>query len=237
MATVAQAAATLQRRGAPWPERAPVSVESISVALHHSHAAGTAKLVLVGIANHDGDGGAWPSIATLAKYAGRSRRAVQYAIRQLEALGEINVIAQEGGTSETRPDLRPNLYEFLLTCPPDCDGTKRHGVQLTAPGAMDCTPGAQPVAPHPVQPVAPEPSFEPSVEPEVPPTPTPAAQGPARCRAHRDKPHPNCRRCGTSPRVANSRAAPPDVRCEIHLLAHSATGECRSCAADRKATG
>lgn len=41
---------------------------------------------------------------------------------------------------------------------------------------------------------------------EEPPNP-PASQGAkARCRKHADKPAPNCRRCGTSPRAADRRA-------------------------------
>ena len=46
-----------------------MSVESISWALRVQELTPTDKLVLIGIANHDGDGGSWPSIATLAMYA------------------------------------------------------------------------------------------------------------------------------------------------------------------------
>lgn len=104
-----------------------MSVESLAVALHHSRAAGTAKLVLIGIANHDGDGGAWPAVATLVKYAGiNDRRAVQRAIAKLEGLGEIRRIIHAGGDHDLEYYLRPNLYRFDLRCPADCDRTTRH---------------------------------------------------------------------------------------------------------------
>lgn len=164
-----------------------MSVESVAIVLHHSHAGGTAKLVLVGIANHDGDGGAWPRIETLMKYAGRSERTVQAALGELQALGELVVHRNAGGSSSTPRDRRPNLYEITLNCPPECEGGKQHrtpdddvaeaagdtpgapvdnhsdGVQPAAPrplrGAAECTPGVRPSAPRGVQPAAPEPSL------------------------------------------------------------------------------
>lgn len=122
-----------------------MSVEALSVALHHSKAKGTTKLVLVGIANHDGDGGAWPSVATLAKYANASERTVQYAIKQLETLGEIRRHFQDGGRASMWDHLRPNRYEILLRCPPRCDRSSAHFVSPSGPfdavtGETDCTP-------------------------------------------------------------------------------------------------
>ena len=43
-----------------------MSIELMSLVLHHSVAQPTHKLILLGIANHQGDGGAWPSIETLS---------------------------------------------------------------------------------------------------------------------------------------------------------------------------
>lgn len=103
-----------------------MSIESIALALHHSNAKGTAKLVLIGIANHDGDGGAWPTIDTLAKYSGVSRQNVQKALASLERLGEIRRVIQAGGDHNIADHRRPNRYEVLLSCPPTCDGTKHH---------------------------------------------------------------------------------------------------------------
>lgn len=103
-----------------------MSLESMAIALHHSRATGTAKLVLIGIANHDGDGGSWPAVSTLARYANVAPRNVQRALDTLEQLGEIKRIIQQGGDHNTADGRRPNLYRFLLQCPHDCDRTSRH---------------------------------------------------------------------------------------------------------------
>lgn len=103
-----------------------MSIESIAVCLHHSKATGTDKVVLLGIANHDGDGGAWPTVATLAKYANVSERNTQRAIERLIEIGEIKRHMQQGGNASTRADKRPNRYEVLVRCPADCDGTPQH---------------------------------------------------------------------------------------------------------------
>ena len=103
-----------------------MSVESVAIALHHSRAKGSAKLVLIGIANHDGDGGAFPKIATLAKYANIHPRNVVKCLNTLGALGEIIIHQNAGGTLKTPDSIRPNLYEFILSCPDDCDRTKNH---------------------------------------------------------------------------------------------------------------
>lgn len=103
-----------------------MSVEAIAIALHHSRATGTAKLVLIGIANHDGDGGAWPAVDTLAKYAGVHRRNVQRALERLEQLGEIRRIIGAGGDHSIADHMKPNLYRMLLACPATCDHTRNH---------------------------------------------------------------------------------------------------------------
>lgn len=103
-----------------------MSVESMAIALHHSKATGAARSILIGIANHDGDGGAWPSMATLAKYGNVNLRNARSAVERLEQLGEIKRLVQRGGTGDIEDYRRPNLYKFLLTCPHDCDRTKNH---------------------------------------------------------------------------------------------------------------
>jgi hypothetical protein len=126
-----------------------MSVEALTIALHHSRARGAAKLILVGIANHDGDGGSWPSIATLAKYAGlKDRRQCTRLIGTLEQLGEVERLVNAGGTHNTADHMRPNLYKFKLKCPPDCDRTTRHRTRgeilLTElPGFVDENPPPQ----------------------------------------------------------------------------------------------
>ena len=103
-----------------------MSIESMSAALHHSKATGAARLVLIGIANHDGDGGAFPAMATLAKYANINLRNARLAVRRLEELGEIRTLTN-GGALPGRPTIyQPNRYEVLIRCPYFCDGTKNH---------------------------------------------------------------------------------------------------------------
>lgn len=80
-----------------------MSVEALSVVLNHSKARGTDKLVLLGIANHDGDGGAYPSIETLGRYANCSRTRVKQALRNLVQIGEVVVYERAGGSVQTRP--------------------------------------------------------------------------------------------------------------------------------------
>lgn len=98
----------------------------MTAVLAHSRARGTAKVVLLGIANHDGDGGAWPSIATLARYARVSDRNVNKAIAALVELGELVVSIQAGGLPEMAEYRRPNLYAIKVACPPWCDKSASH---------------------------------------------------------------------------------------------------------------
>lgn len=91
--------------------------------------------MLIGIANHDGDGGAWPTVNTLAHYARLSTRQVQRVTVELERYGEIVKHIQDGGTREVAHYDRPNLYEFTLRCPKHCDGSKNHKLICQKP---DC---------------------------------------------------------------------------------------------------
>lgn len=104
-----------------------MSVEHLAAVLHHSRATGTVKVVLLGIANHAGDGGSWPTVATLARYANVDVRTVQRALARLEELGDVRRHVQAGGDHRTRHHSeRPNLYEVLLECPEGCAGGPNH---------------------------------------------------------------------------------------------------------------
>jgi hypothetical protein len=103
-----------------------LSVEAMAIALRHSRATAAARTILVGIANHDGDGGAWPSMETLSVYGNVSMPNAREAVKRLVALGEISVDINGGGMLNTPEHMRTNLYKFLLKCPPNCDGTKAH---------------------------------------------------------------------------------------------------------------
>jgi len=68
-----------------------VSVHALSWVFRHSDATLGRRLVLLVLADHaSADGtGSYPSVATIAEEARLSTRAVQYALRQLEADGAI----------------------------------------------------------------------------------------------------------------------------------------------------
>jgi DNA-binding IscR family transcriptional regulator len=134
-----------------------MSIQQVAWVLEHEHTtSGRERLVLLAIANHDGDGGSWPSVATLAREAGCSERSAQYALRELEAAGVIEIIKRGGGTQHTRDDRRPNRYVIV----------HRRGATACTPsdsrGASSFATGCK-TEPHGVQAVAPEPSLEPSI--------------------------------------------------------------------------
>jgi len=126
-----------------------MSAEAVTVVLHHSRSEGTAKLVLWGIANHHSDAGAWPSIATLAKYAAVSERRVQQIIRELATLGEI-AIEEQGGLGQHQ--YKTNRYHIVIQCPADCDGSLNHktGVKSgVVRGEAQGQSGVKPISPEP----------------------------------------------------------------------------------------
>jgi hypothetical protein len=123
-----------------------VSVEALAIVLHHSRAKGTAKLVLVGVANHEGDGGAWPTVATLARYANVDVRSAQRSLVKLQELGELWVEDQAGGLAGTADCDRPNLYHVRVRCPTWCDGSPQHRDQRKLAGKqVGWRPGPQAV--------------------------------------------------------------------------------------------
>jgi hypothetical protein len=88
-----------------------MSIEAVSLVLNQSKANGRAKLVLLGIANHLGDQGAWPSISTLARYANASERSVKRDIQELVELGELKVELQN---APIRGQYKTNLYWLTI---------------------------------------------------------------------------------------------------------------------------
>jgi hypothetical protein len=101
-----------------------MSIEAVSLVLNQSRATGRSKLVLLGIANHLGDQGAWPSISTLARYANASERSVKRDIQELVELGELKVELQN---APTRHQYKTNLYWITIGS----------GVTDSAPGVTD----------------------------------------------------------------------------------------------------
>lgn len=88
-----------------------MSIEVMNAVWKHSKAEGRARLVLLAIADHQGEIGAWPSIERLAEMTNASVRSVQRDIQILEALGELQV---ERRQAPTKSQYKANLYWVTL---------------------------------------------------------------------------------------------------------------------------
>lgn len=90
-----------------------MSIRVMSLVWEHSKQQGSALLVLLAIADFaDDDGWAYPSIERLARKARMSTRNVRYVLRDLEASGELMIVAG-GGRHQT------NRYRVLVAPPAD----------------------------------------------------------------------------------------------------------------------
>ena len=108
-----------------------MSIEVMNAVWKQSRSDGRARLVLLAIADHQGEIGAWPSIATLAKMVNASERSVQRDIQYLQAIGELKVEVQN---APTRQQYKSNLY--WVTLPGVTAGVteSQSGVTKTASG-------------------------------------------------------------------------------------------------------
>jgi hypothetical protein len=88
-----------------------MSIEIMNAVWKQSRSDGRARLVLLAIADHQGEIGAWPSIATLAKMVNSSERSVQRDIQYLQSIGELKVEVQN---APTRQQYKSNLYWVTL---------------------------------------------------------------------------------------------------------------------------
>ena len=94
-----------------------------------SKSTGRSRLVLLAIADHQGEIGARPSIATIAKMVNASERSVQRDIKYLQALGELRVETQKAPGNN---QYKANLYWVTL---PTAGVTNAHsGVTNKASG-------------------------------------------------------------------------------------------------------
>lgn len=131
-----------------------MALELLPLVLHHAEVPPAHKLVLMGIANHQRDGKAWPSVARLAFYAGIGERRTQEILRELADMELITVKRSKGPKGL-------NVYAITIACPEGCDRTPNHrmtGVHSTAPGvhstaprgALSSTKGVHSSSPEPV---------------------------------------------------------------------------------------
>jgi hypothetical protein len=115
-----------------------MSIEIMNAVWRESRADGRARLVLLAIADHQGELGAWPSLATLARMVNASERSVQRDIEYLVQIGELEVHYQQ---APTRNHYKSNLYFVKLA-----GVTKTEtGVTNTASGVTNTEGGVTPV--------------------------------------------------------------------------------------------
>lgn len=120
-----------------------MSIEAMQAVWRYSASHGRARLVLLAIADHQGEIGAWPSIATLAKMVNASERSVQRDLRELAEMGELIIEPQQ---APTRGKYRANRYWVNLSAIQTgaiyaADGTESLGVTNTALGVTNETLG------------------------------------------------------------------------------------------------
>jgi hypothetical protein len=84
-----------------------MSIEVMQSVWRESASDGRARLVLLAIADHQGEIGAWPSLETLARMVNSSVRSVQRDIQYLQQLGELLVLTQK---APSRSQYKSNLY-------------------------------------------------------------------------------------------------------------------------------
>lgn len=166
-----------------------MSVKVMARVWERSRHSGGALVLLLAMADFaDDDGRCWPAVSTLATKSRMSERNARYALRALEASGEIRTV-EGGGRSQT------NGYVVTLD---EVRGTEKGGSPLPergqslqgakiAGGQPTSEKGGNPL-PKKGQPIAPDPSLtiiEPSEETETTDgAPAPVAVG----DAHADEP-------------------------------------------------
>lgn len=109
-----------------------MSIKTINSVWEHSQSKGRARLVLIAIADHQGEIGAWPSLETLGKMVNASPRSVQRDIDELVKLGELIV---ERHKAPTRERYKPNLYWVNLP------GTDPQGTTNSPQGTTELAQG------------------------------------------------------------------------------------------------
>lgn len=91
----------------------------MSWVLEFSKSRHAARLVLISIANHCSVMGnnAWPAVSTIAREANVSERQVQYALKELEAIGELSFV-DGTGRGQTHKFSMPAFQEWVQTLHP-----------------------------------------------------------------------------------------------------------------------
>ena len=162
-----------------------MSVDVMSAVWKQSRATGSARLLLLAIAdNANSEGKAYPSIKRLAQKVNTSERNIQFLLRKLVELGElaIELQAERRGCNAYYVLLGTNGGEEAFT----------GGVKRLSPGGGEeaFTGGGEEAFTGGVKRLSPEPSVEPSIEPSLgeraratPPPPAPPAAKVIICRS------------------------------------------------------
>ena len=138
-----------------------MSVQQLAAVFERSGSRNGARLVLLSIANHDGDGGSWPTISTISRESGLTERSVHEALRRLQDDGELKVHPNAGGTMDWRNDRRPNRYQIVLP-----DGVEDIATSSTH-GVEDSSERGGSLPRHGVEDIATQTIQEPSTEPSM----------------------------------------------------------------------
>lgn len=93
-----------------------MGIQVMNAVWRHSKSQGRQRLVLLAIADHQGELGAWPSIATLSTMANASERSIQRDIKALAELGELIV---ESRSAPTQGQYKANRYWVNLPGSPE----------------------------------------------------------------------------------------------------------------------
>jgi len=88
-------------------------VQAIAWVLEHSQSKGTARCVMVSIANHLGpDGSGWVHVSRVCAEAACSVQSYRRAVQEAEQAGELRRLPFEGGGARLHDRHRPNLFVF-----------------------------------------------------------------------------------------------------------------------------
>ena len=122
-----------------------MSVGVMSAVFKHSASTGSARLVLLAIADNADDDtwSCWPSVQTIGAKARVSEATVHRALKELQKLGELDVQHNAGGHPGMRSDprYRPNRYTVLVTGTPAVQGSQSDTPGASGEGCHPRSPG------------------------------------------------------------------------------------------------
>ena len=150
-----------------------MSWQATSCVLEHSKSYGSARLVLLAIADHADrvSWEAWPSVKTIAREANYDQRTVQRALNELVKSGELERTIQGAPLGQIPLEKRPNLYQMRCPTAKCHPPTIEHSaLENPSDGVTPVTqPGDTSVA-NRVTPTSPKPSLEPSKKQQADPS-------------------------------------------------------------------